>query len=118
MKDLDGLEVNKINQLVVDQTLKTSDDDIFAIGDCAACPWPGHDGNVPPRAQAAHQQASTLSKSIVNRLKGSKLVNYVYLITARWFPGQIHYGRQSDGQFDGYGQHRRIYRQSGLSVPV
>ncbi|MGZ8174835.1 MULTISPECIES: NAD(P)/FAD-dependent oxidoreductase [Methylobacter] len=79
MKDLDGLEVNRINQLVVDETLKTSDENIFAIGDCAACPWPGHDGNVPPRAQAAHQQASTLSKSIANRLHGGKLVKYVYL---------------------------------------
>ncbi|MBL6986060.1 MAG: NAD(P)/FAD-dependent oxidoreductase [Methylobacter sp.] len=79
MKELDGLEVNRINQLVVDETLKTNDDDIFAIGDCAACPWPGHDGNVPPRAQAAHQQASTLSKSIINRLQGGSLVKYVYL---------------------------------------
>jgi NADH dehydrogenase len=78
MKELDGLATNNINQLIVDQTLKTNDDDIFAMGDCAACPWPGHDGNVPPRAQAAHQQASTLSKSIVNRLKGRKLVTYVY----------------------------------------
>ncbi len=78
MKDLDGLEVNRINQLVVDETLKTNDDDIFAIGDCAACPWPGHEGNVPPRAQAAHQQASTLSKSIINRLQGGSLVKYVY----------------------------------------
>lgn len=79
MQNLDGLEVNRINQLVVDATLKTSDDNIFALGDCAACPWPGHDGNVPPRAQSAHQQASTLSKSIINRLQGGKLVNYVYL---------------------------------------
>lgn len=78
MKGLDGLATNNINQLVVDQTLKTSDDNIFAMGDCAACPWPGHDENVPPRAQAAHQQASALSKSIVNRLKGGGLVNYVY----------------------------------------
>jgi len=78
MKELDGLATNNINQLIVDQTLKTNDDNIFAMGDCAACPWPGHDGNVPPRAQSAHQQASTLSKSIVNRLKGRKLVNYVY----------------------------------------
>jgi len=78
MKELDGLATNNINQLIVDQTLKTNDDNIFAMGDCAACPWPGHDGNVPPRAQSAHQQASTLSKSIVNRLKGKKLANYVY----------------------------------------
>ena len=79
LQDLDGLEVNRINQLVVDSTLKTNDDAIFAMGDCAACPWPGHDGNVPPRAQAAHQQASTLCKSIVNRLQGGSLVNYDYL---------------------------------------
>ncbi|MGZ5053891.1 MAG: NAD(P)/FAD-dependent oxidoreductase [Methylobacter sp.] len=79
MQDLDGLEVNRINQLVVDETLKTSDDNIFALGDCAACPWPGQDANVPPRAQAAHQQAMTLSKSIVNRLQGGNLVKYTYL---------------------------------------
>lgn len=78
MKDLDGLATNKINQLIVDQTLKTADDAIFAIGDCAACPWPGHEQNVPPRAQAAHQQASTVCKSIINRLNGKPLVNYVY----------------------------------------
>lgn len=79
MQDLDGLEVNRINQLVVDETLQTSDDNIFALGDCAACPWPGHDANVPPRAQAAHQQATTLAKTIVNRLQGGSPVKYSYL---------------------------------------
>ncbi len=78
MKNLDGLETNHINQLVVDQTLKTSDDDIFAIGDCAACAWEGHGGNVPPRAQAAHQQASAVAKTIVNRLKNKPAVKFVY----------------------------------------
>jgi NADH dehydrogenase len=78
MKELDGLETNAINQLVVDATLKTSDDAIFAIGDCAACAWTGHQKNVPPRAQAAHQQASTLYKSILNRLQGKPLVPYQY----------------------------------------
>ncbi len=77
-KDLDGLEVNKINQLVVDLTLKTTDDNVFAIGDCAACPWPGHETNVPPRAQAAHQQATTVAKSIINSIKGGEPVSYVY----------------------------------------
>lgn len=68
LKDIDGLETNRINQLVVRQTLQTTlDDNIFALGDCAACPWLGHDGNVPPRAQAAHQQASLLVKSIKAR---------------------------------------------------
>jgi NADH dehydrogenase len=78
MKNLDGLETNHINQLMVDQALKTSDDNIFAIGDCAACAWTGHSGNVPPRAQAAHQQASTVAKTIVNRLKGKPAVAFVY----------------------------------------
>ena len=68
LKQLDGLETNRINQLVVKQTLQTTlDDSIFAFGDCAACPWIGHDGNVPPRAQAAHQQASLLAKSMKKR---------------------------------------------------
>jgi NADH dehydrogenase len=78
MKQLDGLETNHINQLIVDETLKTADDDIFAMGDCAACAWQGHKGNVPPRAQAAHQQASTLYKSLSNRLKGKPPVKYAY----------------------------------------
>jgi NADH dehydrogenase len=78
MKNLDGLETNGINQLVVDQTLQTSDPDIFAIGDCAACAWQGHKGNVPPRAQAAHQQASTVAKTIINRLKKKPAVKFVY----------------------------------------
>lgn len=69
LKDIDGLETNRINQLVVRQTLQTTlDDNIFALGDCAACPWLGHDGNVPPRAQAAHQQATLLVKSIKARV--------------------------------------------------
>ena len=78
MKNLDGLETNHINQLVVDQTLKTSDDSIFAMGDCTACKWPGQSGNVPPRAQAAHQQASTLAKTLANRLKNKPAVEFVY----------------------------------------
>ncbi len=56
LKDLDGLETNRINQLVVLPTLQTTrDENIFAIGDCAACPWLGKEGvQVPPRAQSAH----------------------------------------------------------------
>lgn len=38
LKQLDGLEVNRINQLVVKQTLQTTEDEnIFALGDCAQC---------------------------------------------------------------------------------
>ncbi|MDO9103975.1 MAG: NAD(P)/FAD-dependent oxidoreductase [Methylovulum sp.] len=78
MKGLDGLETNHINQLVVDNTLQTSDDDIFAMGDCAACVWQGHKGNVPPRAQAAHQQAEALYKTICSRLTGGQSAVFTY----------------------------------------
>ncbi|PVZ11293.1 MULTISPECIES: NAD(P)/FAD-dependent oxidoreductase [unclassified Pseudomonas] len=72
LQDIAGLETNRINQLVVRPTLQTTrDDDIFAFGDCAACPQPGTDRNVPPRAQAAHQQASLLVKTLKARLAGS-----------------------------------------------
>ncbi|WP_251987960.1 NADH-quinone dehydrogenase, partial [Escherichia coli] len=55
LKDIGGLETNRINQLVVEPTLQTTrDPDIYAIGDCASCPRP-EGGFVPPRAQAAHQ---------------------------------------------------------------
>jgi len=76
---LDGLEVNRINQLVVTQTLQTTrDPDVFAIGDCSACPRPGFPGPVPPRAQAAHQQASHMVRQIVRRLDGKPLEPFVY----------------------------------------
>jgi NADH dehydrogenase len=80
LKDLDGLETNRINQLVVSPTLQTSrDPDIFAIGDCAACPWLGKEGQtVPPRAQSAHQQASHMVKQIRRRIAGKPLGEWRY----------------------------------------
>ena len=74
-----GLECNRLSQLLVRPTLQTTrDDNIFALGDCAACPMPGG-GWVPPRAQAAHQQASLLAKSLPRRLEGRPLPAYRYM---------------------------------------
>lgn len=79
LRDLAGLETNRLNQLVVHPTLQsTRDEAIFALGDCAAAPWLGHQGNVPPRAQAAHQQASHLVKQIRRRLRGQALKPWRY----------------------------------------
>ncbi|EIK95176.1 NADH dehydrogenase [Pseudomonas sp. M47T1] len=79
LKDIDGLETNRINQLQVLPTLQTTrDENIFAFGDCAACPQKGTDRNVPPRAQAAHQQASLLAKSLKLRIEGKDLPEYTY----------------------------------------
>ena len=80
LRDLDGLETNRINQLVVRPTLQTTrDDDVFAMGDCAACPWLGKEGAVvPPRAQAAHQQASHMVRQMRRRLAGKPLLPWRY----------------------------------------
>lgn len=80
LEHFDGLETNRAHQLVVRTTLQTTrDDDIFAIGDCAACPWTGHQGmSVPPRAQAAHQQASHMVGQIARRLEGKSLLEWRY----------------------------------------
>ena len=76
---LEGMEVTRGNQIVVDMTLQSkSDPNIFAFGDCAACPWPAIGKNVPPRAQAAHQQASFLAKAIPRYLAGEPLPAFEY----------------------------------------
>jgi NADH:ubiquinone reductase (H+-translocating) len=80
LANIDGLKTTRNNRLVVKQTLETTlDSNIFALGDCAACPMPGTDATVPPRAQAAHQQASMLVKAMKNRLKNKPLPNYRYV---------------------------------------
>ncbi|MGI9212712.1 MAG: NAD(P)/FAD-dependent oxidoreductase [Methylococcaceae bacterium] len=79
LRDLAGLETNRINQLQVRLTLQTTlDDDIFAIGDCCSCPWPEKNSFVPPRAQSAHQQASLALKNITRKLSGQALADYHY----------------------------------------
>lgn len=78
LKDIAGLETNRINQLEVKNTLQTTrDDDIFVIGDCAACTQ--EDGSkVPPRAQSAHQMASLCFSNIVAKMNGRDLKPYVF----------------------------------------
>jgi NADH:quinone reductase (non-electrogenic) len=79
LQRLDRLETNRINQLVVEPTLQTTRDPyIFAIGDCAACPRPDASTPVPPRAQAAHQEASHMFRQIERRLRGKPLKPYAY----------------------------------------
>lgn len=92
LKDIAGLETNRLNQLVVKATLETTrDPDIFALGDCASCPWEGHDHPVPPRAQSAHQQASHLVRSLARRLEGKPLKAYRY----RDFGSLVSFGEYS-----------------------
>lgn len=107
LRNLDGLEVNRAGQLVVNQTLQTTrDPDIFAIGDCAGCPRPGMSTPVPPRAQAAHQQASHMLRQIDRRLRGAALVPYTY----RDFGSLVSLGRWSTvGQLMGFLSGRGVF---------
>ena len=92
LKDFGGLETNRINQLVVTETLQTTrDPDIFAIGDCASCTMPGAAAPIPPRAQAAHQMAAHMVHQIALKLKGKPLLPFRY----RDFGSLVSLGRYS-----------------------
>ncbi|MES2676406.1 MAG: NAD(P)/FAD-dependent oxidoreductase [Pseudomonadota bacterium] len=78
MANIAGLETNRINQLHVNEFLQTTrDETIFAIGDCAQ--FISADGSrVPPRAQSAHQMASTCYKNLRALLNNKSLTAYRY----------------------------------------
>ncbi len=65
-----GLPTNRAGQIEVDAMLKVKGmADIYALGDCAACADTG--GKlVPPRAQAAHQQADYLRTLFLRQAAG------------------------------------------------
>jgi len=79
LKDL-GLPLNRLDQIEVNADLSVKNAvGIYALGDCAACLLPTGQ-TVPPRAQAAHQQASYLARRLVllARGKAPKSVPYRY----------------------------------------
>ncbi|PHV11732.1 NAD(P)/FAD-dependent oxidoreductase [Chitinimonas sp. BJB300] len=73
LHEIGGMETNRLNQIVVDTTMRSSGDErIFAFGDCAACPN-GAGGWVPARAQVAHQQVGVLAANIERAIAGKPL---------------------------------------------
>lgn len=80
LKDIAGLETNRINQLVVGATLQTTrDPDIFAMGDCACYIPEGETRPIPPRAQVANQESILLAKSMKARLNGKPLPAFKFM---------------------------------------
>ncbi len=62
-----GLPVNRLGQILVRPSLQADGDDhIYAMGDCASLNCPSL-GQVPPRAQAAHQQAIFLAQVLAEQ---------------------------------------------------
>jgi NADH:ubiquinone reductase (H+-translocating) len=80
LQHIEGLDTNRLGQLQVHRTLQTTNDpNIFAFGDCAACPLGSDEKQtVPPRAQAAHQQATLLAANLRRLVKGQPLVEFDY----------------------------------------
>lgn len=100
-----GLTTNKKNQIEVNTTLQSVDDEkVFALGDCASCPME-ESSSVPPRAQAAHQQAKLLAKNLVNQLEGKPLANFRY---------RDHGSLVSLARFDAVGSLMRSSASKGL----
>lgn len=76
---LKPLATNSISQLMVNQSLQTTlDPHVFAFGDCAHCDQKNTDQPVPPRAQAANQQARFLAHEIPKYLAGKPLATFKY----------------------------------------
>lgn len=80
-----GLRIDRGNRVRVDATLAVSGmdgrgiDGLFAIGDCAACYEEGAEKPTPATAQAAHQQASHLARSLSRHLDGGDLLPFRYI---------------------------------------
>jgi NADH dehydrogenase len=69
LRTLEGLPLNRLGQVIVDATLQVEPGSgIYAMGDCAACAASKGDALVPPRAQAAWQQAVYLADALARRL--------------------------------------------------
>lgn len=79
LKNIAGLETNRINQLIVHSTLQTTlDSHIFAMGDCASYTPAGQQRAVPPRAQVANQQAIFLEQALKAHIEQAGLPEFVF----------------------------------------
>lgn len=107
LADFGGLEVNRINQLLVTPSLQTTrDPHIFAIGDCSSCPREGYPTPVPPRAQAAHQMATHIIRHIDAVMHGQPIPPFEY----RDFGSLVSLGKYSAvGNVMGYAVGRSMF---------
>jgi NADH dehydrogenase len=96
-----GLSVNPLNQVTVRPTLQSLEDPrIFAIGDCAAIPWAGHEPrNVPPRAPGRAPAGLAPVPDAAARPRGPG--TGAPALPRLWLAGvagHLHHRRQPDGQ--------------------
>lgn len=79
VKELGDFELDRLDRILVKDTLQTTiDDRIYAIGDCASFTPDGADRPLHPRAQAAQQMAVAVRKNIMAAVRGRKQKPFVY----------------------------------------
>ena len=79
VRSLGQFEHDRIGRIRVHDTLQAVGyDNIFVLGDSACCPWTANDTPVPPRAQAAIQQAAFMAGQVRRRLADQPLLNFKY----------------------------------------
>lgn len=73
-----GFPTDRLGRIEVNRDLTVKGmERVFAIGDCAAC-YDKDGVEIPPRAQAAHQMATTAYRNICAQRKGKALKPFVY----------------------------------------
>jgi NADH dehydrogenase len=77
---VDGANVDRDernDRIFADETFETSDERVFAIGDCALIDQPG-DETAPPTAQAAWQAAEVAGENLARRVRGRPLKEWTH----------------------------------------
>jgi NADH:ubiquinone reductase (H+-translocating) len=79
LRSLTELPLNSLGQVTVTRTLEVHTlPGVYALGDCASCIASEGNGFVPPRAQAAFQQAVYLSKALARKIERKSFPPFRY----------------------------------------
>ncbi|NVK25763.1 MAG: NAD(P)/FAD-dependent oxidoreductase [Gammaproteobacteria bacterium] len=79
VQNISQVEHNRLGQIIVNEYLQTpNNQSLYVIGD--SCGVEREDGSwVPPRAQSAHQMATTVSTNLINDYKGKPAKPFKYV---------------------------------------
>jgi NADH dehydrogenase len=96
LKDIGGLETNRIHQLLVLNTLQTTrDKDIFALGDCAACPFIDGQGGQSSLVPPVLKQRISRLRICTNKSCAGLLANHLSPTTTKILAHWCHWGNSA-----------------------
>jgi NADH:ubiquinone reductase (H+-translocating) len=77
--DSAGLKLGHHHAIAVDECCRVEGHpDVWALGDCAEVPKPGHQGSYAPTAQNAIREGALVARNIVARLQGGSPEPFAY----------------------------------------